>query len=277
MSNRNKLLMTTGLASIVGIAGIAIVYGAFEPSGERTTTANPEAIPKDRLVAQAGDAKCNPCAAKKCNPCAAEKCNPCAAAKCNPCAAKKCNPCNPCAGADPCNPCNPCAPQGGREMGDKEAAEAYDLLLRDPSPYLSDGSGITAEYRNWNNYNTVPYQSATHGGRYVNNYANKTAAAYGKFEDFGEMPVGSILAKDSFTVDGSGDVSSGPLFLMRKMEAGFRPDFGDWEYTLIMPGGDVYGVTNGTGSGNVEFCGTCHMAVPGQDHMFFLPVEYRKK
>ena len=38
----------------------------------------------------------------------------------------------------------------------------------------------------------------------MNNYADGAAAAYGKFEDFGEMPVGSILAKDSFTVDGLG-------------------------------------------------------------------------
>ena len=282
MANRNKFLITTGLASVVGIAGIAVAMGVFEQSSNGSTATNPDAVPapRDRLVAEASGVKCNPCnpcAAKKCNPCAA-KCNPCAAKKCNPCnpcAAK--NPCNPCAGANPCNPCNPCAPQGGREMSDKGAAAVYDLLLKDPNPYLSDGSDIAAEYRSWNNYNTVPYTSATHGGRYVNNYANETAAAYGKFEDFGEMPVSSILAKDSFTVDGSGEVSSGPLFLMRKMEAGFRPDFADWEYTLIMPGGDVYGVTNGTGSGNVEFCGTCHMAVPDQDHMFFMPVEYRKK
>ena len=142
---------------------------------------------------------------------------------------------------------------------------------------MSDGSDIAADYRSWDIYNTAPYQSATHGGRYVNNYANETGAAYGKFEDFGEMPVGSILAKDSFTLDGDGEGSSGPLFLMRKMEAGFRPDFGDWEYTLIMPGGNVYGITNAAGSGNVDFCGTCHMAVLDQDHMFFMPVEYRRK
>jgi hypothetical protein len=296
MPNRNKFLITTGLASVASIAGIAIAFGAFEPSGAGATTANPAAVPKDRFVAQANGAKCNPCAAKKCNPCAAKrnpcaakKCNPCAAAKCNPCAAKKCspcnpcnpcaakNPCNPCAGANPCNPCNPCAPQGGREISNKEAAAVYALLLKDANPYLSTGSDIAADYRSWSRFNTVPYQSATHGGRYVNNYADGAAAAYGKFEDFGEMPVGSILAKDSFTIDGNGQVSSGPLFLMRKMEAGFRPDFGDWEYTLIMPGGDVFGITKGAGSDNVDFCGTCHMAVPDQDHMFFLPLEYRKK
>ena len=74
-------------------------------------------------------------------------------------------------------------------MGDKETAAAYDVLLKRANPYLSDGSDIAADYRGWAIYNTVPYQSATHGGRYVNNYANETAAAYGKFEDFGEMPV----------------------------------------------------------------------------------------
>ena len=275
MANRNKLFITTGLASMVGIAGIAVAMGVFEQSSNTSTATNPDAVPapRDRLVAEASGAKCNPsnpCAAAKCNPCAAKKCNPC-----NPCAAK--NPCNPCAGANPCNPCNPCAPQEGGEMGDKEVAAGYDVLLEGANPYLSDGSDIAAEYRSWAIYNTVPYRSATHGGRYVNNYANEIAAAYGKFEDFGEMPVGSILAKDSFTLDAGGETSSGPLFLMRKMEAGFRSEFGDWEYTLILPGGSVYGITNAAGSGNVEFCGTCHMAVPDQDHMFFLPVEYRQK
>ena len=162
-------------------------------------------------------------------------------------------------------------------MSETKVAEVYDLLLKDSNPYLSAGSNIAADYRNWEKYNTAPYQSATHGGRYVNNYANGAAAAYGKFEDFGEMPVGSILAKDSFAVDGSGEISAGPLFLMRKMEAGFRPDFRDWEYTLIMPGGNVYGITGGMGSDNVDFCGACHMAVPDQDHMFFMPVEYRRE
>ena len=162
-------------------------------------------------------------------------------------------------------------------MSAEEVAAGYDAILKDTNPYLSNGSDIAADYRNWDKYNTVPYASATHGGRYVNNYANETGVAYGKFEEFGEMPVGSVLAKDSFTADGNGEFSSGPLFLMRKMKAGFRPDFGDWEYTLIMPGGNVYGITNASGSDNVEFCGTCHMAVPDQDHMFFLPVDYREK
>ncbi len=232
---------------------------------------------------------CNPCAAKKgCNPCAAKKgCNPCAAANpcgpCNPCAAANpCGPCNPCAAANPCgpcnpcNPCNPCAASDGAELSDAQAAEIYEDILTAPNSYAAGGD-IGANYRGYTKYNTVPYVSPTHGGRYVNNYANGTASAYGKYEEFGKMPVGSILAKDSFIADAAGNATPGPLFLMRKMEAGFRPDFGDWEYSMIMPGGDTYGVTNGANASGVEFCGECHIAVEYQDHMFFLPKEYRKK
>lgn len=252
-------------------------------------------------------AKANPCAAKKgcgacnpCNPCAATKscgaCNPCAAKKgggaCNPCAAKKgcgaCNPCNPCAaqkGCNPCNPCgacNPCNPCAGGsmvEVSDDEAQMAYDCMKGKLSAaYGKSGLASASAYGGWKRYNRVPYISATHGGRYVNNYANAKGDAYGKFEKSGTMPAGTVLAKDSFTVAGNGAVSPGPFFTMEKMPAGFRADANDWRYTLVMPNGAVFGTTSGEGSRNVEFCIECHSAVAeDQDQMFFIPEEYRAK
>ena len=53
-------------------------------------------------------------------------------------------------------------------------------------------------YLSWRRYNKAPYRSATHGARYVNNYANKVGDAYGRFEQAGVLPQGSILVKDSF-------------------------------------------------------------------------------
>lgn len=140
------------------------------------------------------------------------------------------------------------------------------------------GSGEpgAAAYLGWTNYSTAPYPSSTHGGRLVNNYGNDLAAAYGKYEDAGVFPEGAIIAKDSFSVDANGDASIGPLFLMEKMAAGFAPEFGNWKYTLIMPSGKTMGVTNGKNSAGVQFCADCHMAVADQDHLFFLPAEYRK-
>lgn len=228
-------------------------------------------------------AAANPCAAKKgcnpCNPCAAKGCNPCAAKAacnpCNPCAAKKaCNPCNPCAAANPCNPC------GGAtiaEITGDEATAVYECLIGEMvAAYGKSGDPTAESYPAWQRYNAVPYQSATHGSRYVNNYANAVAAAeYGKYEDADPMPAGSLLAKDSFVVMPDGKTGPGPLFLMEKMAEGFNKASQDWRYTLILPSGAIVGTTGGAGSDNMTFCHECHTAMEDQDSMWFLPDEFR--
>lgn len=224
---------------------------------------------------------CNPCAAKR-NPCAAKACNPCAAKKaCNPCAAK--NPCNPCAAKNPCNPCgaaNPCNPCGGAaaaELSSAEAKAAYDCIITEmKAAYAKSGIGVAAGYTSYKRYSKVAYQSATHGGRYVQNYANGTAKAYGKFEKSGRMPVGSYLVKDSFTATPDGKVGVGPLFIMRKMSAGWNKESDDWKYAMVMPNGAFFGETKGRNAKNMKFCIECHITVAEeQDSMLFLPEEYR--
>jgi len=237
----------------------------------------------------AAAAKANPCAAKNpcnpCNPCAAKSacnpCNPCAAKSacnpCNPCAAKA-NPCNPCGASNPCNPCNPCGAAAKVDITAEEAIAAYKCMMPElQAAYAKSKSKVAASYAKWASYNTQPYVSDTHGGRYVNNYANKTGAAYGKFEKAGKLKAGSVLAKDSFLVDPAGRLSVGPLFLMEKMKAGFNKVSGDWRYTLIGPDGSVIGETKGKGTKNVEFCAECHAGVgETQDHLFFMPEGVRK-
>ena len=62
------------------------------------------------------------------------------------------------------------------------------------------------------------------------------------------------------------------------MPPGFSPRFRDWRYTMIMPDGSLFGTTGGEGSERVEFCGECHIAAGDQqDHLFFVPEEYRTK
>ena len=240
---------------------------------------------------------CNPCAAKKkcnpCNPCAAKKkcnpCNPCAAKKacnpCNPCAAKKkCNPCNPCAAKNPCNPCgacnpcNPCGAGGSAEISAADAKAVYNCLKGEMrSAYAKAGVGQVAGYQKWLNVASAPYQSGTHGGRYVNNYADAHGDyRYKKFEKAGTMPFGSVLAKDSFVVRPDGKVALGPLFIMQKMGAGFNKASGDWRYMMVMPNGALAGMTKGKGM-SMKFCAECHASVaPDQDHIMLLPEENRK-
>jgi hypothetical protein len=155
-------------------------------------------------AAYAGEAQ--PAAGGPCNPCAATNpCNPCAAAQplnpCNPCAAT--NPCNPCAATQPINPCNPCAatnpckPDASNNPCTPATVQAAALT--------DEAASIAQDYQSWEQVNTAPYVSATHGSRYVNNYAGPEAAvAYREFEEIGAMPAGGRLVKDSFTVSPDG-------------------------------------------------------------------------
>jgi hypothetical protein len=207
-----------------------------------------------------------------CNPCAASPCNPCAASPCNPCAAA-----NPCALANPCNPCNPCAAGDAVELTDAEAAEIYDCVEDAmQAAYSGADDPAATEFLSWTSYSLIPYRSATHGNRYVMNYANAAGEAYGRYEDAGTLPAGARLAKNSFTVDAAGRAVVGPLFLMEKMAAGFNEVSGNWRYTMIMPDGSTFGVTGGPNSAGVEFCNACHAAVGAQqDYLFFMPEDYR--
>lgn len=133
-----------------------------------------------------------------------------------------------------------------------------------------------ANYQTWKRFNRGPYRSVSHGNRYLNNYGNPAAQAYGRYERAGKLPVGSILAKDSMTVSKVGKAMPGALFLMEKMQDGFNYVSGDWRYTMILPDGSLFGTTNGEGTERVKFCISCHLAVEQQDHLFFIPEEYRQ-
>ncbi len=158
-----------------------------------------------------------------------------------------------------------------------EDAEVHyrDLIPRMDAGYRASDDPVAAVYRNWTRYNLGPYRSATHGQRFVNNYANPIARAYGKFETAGRLPVGSIIAKDSFTATADGQLRPGPLFVMEKMAPGFKYVTSDWRYTMIMPDGVVFGVTGGDNEERVEYCIGCHLAREAFDHLYFVPENMR--
>ncbi|MDV7338964.1 hypothetical protein RYZ26_05135, partial [Terasakiella sp. A23] len=221
----------------------------------------------------------NPCAAK--NPCAANPCaakNPCAA---NPCAAK--NPCaaNPCA-ANPCaaNPCaaNPCAAAAPAELTDAQATAEWDRLVNDMrTTYAKSGLPEAAQFFDWINVTKSPYQSSTHGDRYMVNIVNETGKAYAKFEESGKLPAGSIIAKPTIIGKKDGTAEVGPLFLMEKMPSGWNKASWNWKYTMIMADGSLWGQTNGKNSAGMTFCIECHNAMGEEtDGMAFIPEEYRR-
>lgn len=159
-----------------------------------------------------------------------------------------------------------------------EAEAIYGELAEDMEATFSlSPLAIAQDYHAWARFNAAPYRSATHGQRFVNNYANDVGAAYGLHEASGVMPVGTVLVKDSFTVTDDGMVEAGPLFIMEKMAGGFNYVTGDWRYTLVLADGTVYGQTLGAGDQRVEYCISCHLAahVQGSDHVFFVPEAFR--
>lgn len=166
--------------------------------------------------------------------------------------------------------------RGGVELTDREASDAHECVMEAMRRGLSASHlDVAREFAGWQRFSTGPYRSRDHNGRYVSNFVNEVAAEnYAQYEDSGEFPVGSALAKDSFVVSDSGRVLFGALSLMEKMAPGFNPGGGDWRYTLILPDGRVFGRTGTSDAYAVEFCQDCHVD-SAQDHVLFLPEAYR--
>lgn len=159
----------------------------------------------------------------------------------------------------------------------RQASEIYAIVRPALQGGYSRAAGpIVSGYQNWRRMNTAPYLSATHGNHYLNNYVNEIGAAtYARFEAAGILPVGTIIAKDSFSMTSTGEILLGGLFLMEKMRPGFSDLTGDWKYTYIQADGTLFGETNGTRSERVEYCIACHLAAKHRDHLWFLPKAYR--
>jgi hypothetical protein len=142
--------------------------------------------------------------------------------------------------------------------------------------YAASGDPVTLSYQTWKRYNKTPYRSKNHGERFVNHYANAKAADYGKFENLKELPVGSIVIKDSFSVTQTGAVMTGPFFMMEKMGPGFAPADGNWRYLMLRPDGSMVGMTGGPDGPKMKFCADCHKGAGVEhDFMFFMPEEAR--
>lgn len=164
-------------------------------------------------------------------------------------------------------------------MPPEEAAAIYaivaDALARG---YARSGDPVARVYQGWTRANSAPYLSSSHGNHYLNNYVNDIGRdAYLRYERAAKLPVGTVIAKDSFTVSKYHEILLGPLVIMEKMPAGFSPASGDWKFTMIDVDGGVFGVSNGKGAERVRFCLGCHYAAEANDYLYFVPKAYRLK
>ena len=161
------------------------------------------------------------------------------------------------------------------DVTDSQADKTYKWIKAAlVESYTKSPFPVAGLYNDWRRYNTTPYVSEPHGGRLVNDYANSTAADYGRFESETQLPPGSVIAIDSFRVIPSclplsitaDAVEHEPLFVMEKMGSGFNPASGDWRFSMVMPDGGLFGETKGVGHDRVKFCANCHQgAKSGHD------------
>lgn len=178
---------------------------------------------------------------------------------------------------DPAKPRRHTRLVGPAKLSPERAQEVYEIVrpsLR--AGYGRAGRAAASGYQDWRRFNIAPYLSAAHGNHYLSNFVNAIGAeTYGRFEKGGAHPVGTVIAKDSFSLTRSGEILLGALYLMEKMPAGFNHASGDWKYALVRPDGTFVGETNGPGRERVEYCIGCHLAKQNQDHLWFLPRAFR--
>jgi len=129
--------------------------------------------------------------------------------------------------------------------------------------YAAEGDEVAVAYRDWGVTATGAAAPGAHSNRMLLTFANDVAYdqyvqyAFGDFE----MPVGSILAKESYSVNKKGEPRLGPLFIMTKVEAGGEAEeFDNWVYAAVRTNGKPMGIKQG-------FCHGCHEAYADQDSL----------
>lgn len=142
--------------------------------------------------------------------------------------------------------------------------------------YVRSGVPAARTYPTWPKTSTRAYRSEH--DLYLAAWVNETGAAnYRDWEKARPAPVGSRIAKASFTVTRDGRVALGPLFLMEKMDKGFAPDGGDWRFTLIDGDGRLGGETGTSTASRIGYCLECHKQAARADYRLFVPEPWRAK
>ena len=158
------------------------------------------------------------------------------------------------------------------DLDDAAVNALYDCVRdRMAEGYAKSEDPVGSEYRSWTATATRPAVEGAHGERFLLTFANDVAAEqYLKFEEEGvQMPVGSVLAKESFKVrtkgNNKGKLAVGPLFLMTKVGLDEAPETAGWLYGGIQPNGKPMKFKQ-------SFCHNCHTAWEAQDSLAY-PVE----
>ena len=155
------------------------------------------------------------------------------------------------------------------DLDEAQVVAVYDCLkARMAEGYAKEGDAVGTAYRGWTVTSTRPAVAGPHGGRLLQTFANDVAAAqYLAFAEEGvEMPVGSVLAKESVSLSKKKMTARpGPLFIMTKVGSDAAPDTAGWLYAGVQPNGKPMKIKQ-------SFCHDCHVGWEAQDHLAY-PLE----
>lgn len=160
------------------------------------------------------------------------------------------------------------APKAGLELSPDEMSELYKCIQPGlVKAYARKDHEVGSVYGGWKAASLRPAAPGVHSGQYLMTYVNDVGYdQYVKYSNDGtQLPVGTVIAKENFTIKSSGKVSKGPLLIMTKV-GDEAADTGGWVYTGVKPNGKNLKV-DGKG-----FCHACHQAYPTQDFLGY-PVE----
>jgi cytochrome P460 len=157
------------------------------------------------------------------------------------------------------------------DLTDAQVVELYECIkeaLREG--YTAAGDERATAYQSWGSASTVPGGIGNHGSRFLTTFVNDIGyLEYVKFKDEdAKMPVGTVIAKESFNVGKKGKVKRGPLFFMEKVAAGEADEFGNWVYSALQPKGKTMKIKQ-------KFCSDCHSLYSGQDNLGYPEEDYR--
>ncbi len=120
--------------------------------------------------------------------------------------------------------------------------------------YQSGDNEVAAVYREWGHAQTGPAAPGLHGGRFLNTFVNEVGyEAYIQYEEDDEsfeMPVGTVIAKESYTLRDNAP-RRGPLFIMTRGTTEEFPDTDGWFYSAVQPNGNPMNISQ-------SFCHDCH-------------------
>lgn len=159
--------------------------------------------------------------------------------------------------------------EGGEMVWEKEAAATPSQvdLLKAVGNYREDLVKM----------NSKPWNSRTHGHRWVNTYVSREAVS--AYKNDAPLPEGSLVVKESFQDEGGKPSGTpGPLYVMHKGKEADSPDTHGWQYSLSWdqpvpgnPEGIQMPVKWLPGDPHLASCARCHNHFKGTDFLGGVP------